>query len=661
MRRLSYTLLAAQQSASAVPYLRVQVLDMLAGVARSPITRHTAVSEADAHHAVCLAGDGALIRARLSSSGALYVQRTGNPGPSTSFDGWIELDRAGTGCNVALCGRGAQILLFFVNPLDGVTVYARTSADSGATWGERVVALTPPVGLTTRLAAAYSSAGAPALFFASGAGRVYVSKRQGAFWSQPTSWTNSVSAATGLGCAYTTDWDLALTGRDSANNDLVWTCVYGDGGERPAGTWSDLKEVNYAHGDSDVEFLNPFLVASDPPRLSYVERYAGASSWRRPYLLNVLSGTTFGQGLWRDPIPLDLHTQYGLAMASDGTTLWLSSPRGVWSMSLGGAPVDLTADIVALTGRETPAGGRITVTLRNDDGRYGRLGQGTNAAIRHGSEVRVSPGYVTSAGPEVSDGPAYWITGWEHRFKAGLALFVLHATNAWGLLEGWRARRQYTWDAGSANVLGLLAEILRRVGLTLRASPRSSAVDAHRPQFTISPGESGEAVVRRLLALAPDLLSFRGHHGWLRYPRSGDAADYVYGTDHTILAGSYGEAARAHNRVQVYGAAGVAEAFVWDEMSLLGERLLQHHDLNLDTQAKAQSHSGEIVRRLEREALSGEITVPVNCGQELYDVVEITDPRAGLTSARRRVVGMALDYRRDGPPRYVHRLTLGGA
>ena len=453
---------------------------------------------------------------------------------------------------------------------------------------------------------------------------------------------------------------MAVTGRDSAGNDLLWTCVYGDGGERPAGTWSGLKEVGYAQGDSDVEFHNPFLVASDPPRMSYVERYAGASTWRRPHLTNVVAGTTFGQGIWRDPIPIDLDTQYGLAMASDGTTLWLSSPRGVWSMALGGAAVDLTADVLALSARETPAGGRVAVTLRNDDGRYGAPGQGAIAAIRHGSEVRVSPGYVTSAGPEVSAGPAYWVTGWEHRFQGGHAVFVLHAANAWWLLEGWRARRQYTWDAGSASVLGLLAEMLRRVGLTLQASPRSVTVDAHKPQFTISPGESGDAVVRRLLALAPDLLAFRGHRGRMRYPRPVDAVDYVYGAGHPILEGSYGEAAQAHTRVQVYGAAGVAESYAWDEMALLGERLLQHHDLNLNTAAKVRSRGQEIVRRLEREALSGEITVPVNCGQELYDVVAITDPRAGLSAARRRVLGMALDYRRDGPPRYHLRLTLGG-
>ena len=43
-------------------------------------------------------------------------------------------------------------------------------------------------------------------------------------------------------------------------------------------------------------------------------------------------------------------------------------------------------------------------------------------------------------------------------------------------------------------------------------------------------------------------------------------------------------------------------------------------------------------------ALSGEITVPVNCGQELYDVIEVTDAGAGLSAARRRVVAMAMRY-----------------
>src|SRR5436189_47748 len=49
--------------------------------------------------------------------------------------------------------------------------------------------------------------------------------------------------------------------------------------------------------------------------------------------------------------------------------------------------------------------------------------------------------------------------------------------------------------------------------------------------------------------------------------------------------------------------------------------------------------------------MSGEITVPVNCGQELYDVVEVTDVGAGLSTARRRVLGIAMRYSFSPSPR----------
>jgi len=57
--------------------------------------------------------------------------------------------------------------------------------------------------------------------------------------------------------------------------------------------------------------------------------------------------------------------------------------------------------------------------------------------------------------------------------------------------------------------------------------------------------------------------------------------------------------------------------------------------------------------------MSGEITVPVNCGQELYDVVEATDPGAGLTAAKRRVLGISLRYSTGERPEYQQRIALG--
>jgi hypothetical protein len=62
---------------------------------------------------------------------------------------------------------------------------------------------------------------------------------------------------------------------------------------------------------------------------------------------------------------------------------------------------------------------------------------------------------------------------------------------------------------------------------------------------------------------------------------------------------------------------------------------------------------------MEIAAAGGEITVPVNCGQQLCDVIDITDVPAGLNAATRRVLSMVLVYQpRKGE--YSQRILLGG-
>ena len=121
-----------------------------------------------------------------------------------------------------------------------------------------------------------------------------------------------------------------------------------------------------------------------------------------------------------------------------------------------------------------------------------------------------------------------------------------------------------------------------------------------------------------------------------------------------------GPAAKEYNRVQVFGKAHLGEAFDWEEVGEVFERLLQVHDLNMDTTQKALDRARSEMRRQAHDALGGEIVVPVNCGQELYDVIEVNDASSGLSTARRRVMGLELRYSRLDRPEYVHVLTLGG-
>jgi hypothetical protein len=81
-------------------------------------------------------------------------------------------------------------------------------------------------------------------------------------------------------------------------------------------------------------------------------------------------------------------------------------------------------------------------------------------------------------------------------------------------------------------------------------------------------------------------------------------------------------------------------------------------DRNLDSVAKAQARGDAYLREAEMEAEGGAVLIPVNCGQQLYDVVDITDSRAGLTAAKKRVLGISLVF---NPVRaqYEQWLTLG--
>jgi hypothetical protein len=49
----------------------------------------------------------------------------------------------------------------------------------------------------------------------------------------------------------------------------------------------------------------------------------------------------------------------------------------------------------------------------------------------------------------------------------------------------------------------------------------------------------------------------------------------------------------------------------------------------------------------------------VNCGQELYDVIEVTDAVAGLSAAKRRVLGLDLRYSTGKRAIYEQRILLG--
>ncbi|MFH1003349.1 MAG: hypothetical protein V1780_04315, partial [Chloroflexota bacterium] len=178
------------------------------------------------------------------------------------------------------------------------------------------------------------------------------------------------------------------------------------------------------------------------------------------------------------------------------------------------------------------------------------------------------------------------------------------------------------------------------------------------------PDNRGDAVIGRLLSFVPDLLLVEGNTAYLVNPQAADSPVYSYGGAHPILEGRYGQGGWGTNQVRVEGfnpdtgGPVLVHSFAWEEIARWYQRPLRVTDRNISTATEAGQRGEAWLRRAEMAAASGEIAVPVNCGQQLYDVVDITDSRAGLSGARRRVLGLALVYQpRRGE--YRQRLQLG--
>ncbi len=321
MRTLTPTLLSAQQSSSGVPYLKAIVSDRVGGIRRLAWTRHYTGAEPDGYHAACVPGDGSLVRARVTA-GHLYYQRIATPTPGSDFSPWTDLGVCAD-AGVALCADGSRVLLFYVDA-GGMLVKVRESTDNGATLGAAVTAATAS-GAVTWLAADVKASGDACLIYSVG-GSVISAKRTSGAWGSPAAWTNTAASITGLACYHHGDWNLAVAGTDASGHAFLWTCVFGEGFSQPNNTWSALREVMRASPGSGVTYRAPFLSRPDTFRLTFVEKYTGTVAYFRPYHSYSPATTDFASNLWREPVPFDLASEYGQAIAFGASSACSAHP-----------------------------------------------------------------------------------------------------------------------------------------------------------------------------------------------------------------------------------------------------------------------------------------------------------------------------------------------
>ena len=667
MRSLSPTLLAAQKAASRIPCVRVEAKNKRAGIVRLNWTRLYTGTEADYYHAATIPGDGSFIRVRVTppaDARKLYRQRVADPSPESDFSQWTYSNQYNV-VVVTICSLGAEVSIFWIK--SDSAIYQQKSTDYGASWGAPELIDYSPTTAIYGIAASYNPNGDIGLFFAD-QNTLYVKKRVNGVWQNKVAWNKTTGDLSGVAAVYESDFNLLLTGKDEDDNFKLWSLIYGDGGELPMGTWSELKELASAPADSGYQYHQPFLAKPEVYRCFFIEKFTGTEAYSRPFSSHSVADTSFGDNLWHEPVPFNLSSEYGLAIAYHGDYCWLSNPGGVWRARLSEENLDLTADVISIRQELTRKEGRLIVELDNSSGRYSSPGQGELAILDIGCQLEISPGYTTSQGNESSPGLAFQIEALEHTSAGGKASLLLYAFDGWSLLQNWRARHQFRWNKGTSemSVKDMLAFVLGRCGLKLEVKSQSEVLDSFYPDFTIHPGNRGDMVIEKLLSFVPDAFFIEGNRAHLLNPEPSDNSVYSYGTAHAIFEGKYRKVAWELNRIQIEGYDSqsgtpiVVDSFSWAEINCPQERLRHLEDRNISSVSQAQERGAAILRQVEMDSVSGAIRIPPNCGQQLYDVIDVTDSRAGLSNEKRRVLGITLVYR---PLRgeYEQQLLLGAA
>ena len=181
--------------------------------------------------------------------------------------------------------------------------------------------------------------------------------------------------------------------------------------------------------------------------------------------------------------------------------------------------------------------------------------------------------------------------------------------------------------------------------------------------MTISPNESLALGISRLTTRVPDLLRFSDGALEAIHARATDRPVYAYGGErgHAVLEARESSALSPVNHVQVYGDGALGQAINQTELERVGNLLVQVIDRSLTTADAATSRAQDELRARGVLMPHARITVPVNAGQQLYDVISVTDPVIGWTGEVMRVAGLRTRYSIGGArPIYQQELDLGG-
>jgi hypothetical protein len=693
MKTLTATLLAAQKKAHRLPYVEAKVYDYEAGIKRLSWTRVYEGTEPDNHHGIAFDGQGNMHRIRSGGSSTLLYQKQTLPfGIPSSFpltfpiplNDWPALDQwtliaSDSYGPCAIAAYGAKVYIFYRTT--GNVLWKYYSHDYGQSWDSaQLIAIADVLSM----AACWKGTTSTVVCFAATAIKISAIVLDTA--TQDTAehyYNHALDTTYGIGSTYQAgEFPIILAGKDTDSGTGIVTYSLYATRLSAAYNFLALRVLLSAQDDVSTVFKYPDCHSPASPydhetlQLTAVESYSGVTAYDRPLLAHLVKGTDWSSAVITEPkFFLDVSSLYGVRLMTDSSYWWLSKPDGVWRAPRPTeSPLDLTPYLQQLRQVIHPdAPGSLTLELDNSKGQFAAPGQGALASLQKRSEVVLNLGYRTTAGPEFAASLHYWIDGWDYRSDANTSVFVLRCVDLWGLAFVWSARYSLRWNYTAfqpCRVWEILYQLLGRFGIRLWNNggvPQSNAMNNYYPKFLSRGGTNAATQLRRLLGFVTDGLVPQEALCFAKDLLATETAGYEYKNQpgfHPILKGEYGENLTT-THTQVSGETeeepptSVREsAFDWDSLLRGIDALVMQYDPNLEEADQAEKRAVALLRQMSLRAQRGNLVIPTNCGQELYDVISVNDPRVPLGSRNYRVLAIQTDYdRRSG--RYEQKLALG--
>jgi hypothetical protein len=201
--------------------------------------------------------------------------------------------------------------------------------------------------------------------------------------------------------------------------------------------------------------------------------------------------------------------------------------------------------------------------------------------------------------------------------------------------------------------------------LSVTYDPFDGKIDSWTPAYTVKSQETALVTVLRLLSITKCVLVPREDTFILKYPQAGDATDYTYVSDavHYFSRAKKADSTFKPMKVTVTNSVGnTGTATHTDWTSDMGVLTYVETEGVTSSNADCQVYAEAILDRAERESLTGYVKPKMmNCLQELYDKVTVTDNR-GNVGATARVGRLDFNYKVSGGQEiYTQDIRLGGA